>query len=78
MRVFTGLLDKNCEKIHYGDILLSGMRRGHLGGVTVERVERDHDGLPCLVDLKTSEKSQMQWDQELRQLASPASGLVTP
>lgn len=67
-RKFTGLLDRLRKPIFYGDRLRTGMRRGDENGWSIERVEQGADGQPCLADLVTGERSQMQWDQELREL----------
>lgn len=67
-RIFTGFLDRHCERIHVGDLIWSGMRRGYAGGWTVEKVVRGDDGLFYLADPKTGEKMDMQYDQELREL----------
>lgn len=76
---FTGLLDRNCEKIYEGDLIRAGMRRGNPNGWSSnERVVRRHRKF---IDFFTKQKSdewflensigermQMQWDQELREL----------
>ena len=63
---FTGLLDRNCHKIYYGDVLYTGMRRNDPNGWDAAVVVKGADGLPCLEN--KDGKGQMQWDQELRLL----------
>lgn len=74
MKRFTGLLDKNLKRIHEGDVIRAGMRRGDSAGWSTERVVAIRRG-PfwrreiewALADPKTGEKMDMQLDQELRE-----------
>ena len=69
---FSGLLDRHRKRIHLGDLIRMGMRRGHSGGwieVIVIRSRNDSDPVLAM-DPKTHEVEQMQWDQELRELVT--------
>lgn len=76
---FTGLLDKDRDRIYNGDLILSGMRRGDANGWTTERVRklrkkyRPWNYEWVLADPKTGELMEMQWDQELRIKCEEAS-----
>lgn len=75
-RVFTGLLDRNLNKIYEGDMLWIGMRRGDDTGWTCDRVgRRNRRGLSWFTRVTEwilvspyGETMQMQNDQELRDL----------
>jgi hypothetical protein len=66
--IFTKLLDRHCKRIYEGSILRTGMRRDYMGGWTVSKVVLGQNLEWLLADLKTGEKMQMQYDQELREL----------
>lgn len=69
MKRFTGLLDRNLNRIYEGDLLRSGMRRGDHRGWTTEIVAALPSGEWALMDRATqTEFGQMQWDQELREV----------
>ena len=73
---FTGLLDKNGDRIYIGDLISVGMRRGDTSGWTIEKVVRRYSKFKylfkderwsqyCLVN-DSGERMDMQLDQELR------------
>jgi len=65
---FTGLLDNQLRRIHEGDMIWAGMRRGDMSGWSLERVVRGCGDEPWLLENLKGERMQMQWDQNLRLL----------